>query len=63
MNTFITHYQIQPEQLERQLISLGIPLSLFDGVIWCYCEKCVKRTAALGDHFDKKFPPSDPVPT
>jgi hypothetical protein len=38
------------EQLETELVNKGISLSLFDMVMWAYCEEFVKRTANLKKH-------------
>jgi hypothetical protein len=40
-------------ELERALVAAGISLSLFDVVMWAYCESFVGQVADLPSHFDR----------
>ena len=56
VTAFLDHYQIKLTEVETELRFLRIPLSLFDGVLWAYCEGKIKQVAAFSAHFDEKFP-------
>lgn len=43
VNSFLEHFRISLNVLEDRIEKLGIPLGLFDLVLWAYCEKCVKK--------------------
>jgi len=55
VNSFINHYRMTSDELEKQLQEHSIPLGLFDIVIWAYCEKFVGKTKQLTQHFEEKF--------
>jgi hypothetical protein len=47
------YFGITAAKLEEELSSLDISRSLFDVVVWAYCEHCVKRLVAFKDYFDR----------
>lgn len=49
----LRHFRMTEVQLTRALTRLEISLSLFDVVIWAYCERFIKEVAAFGKHFNK----------
>jgi hypothetical protein len=44
---------ITEAELEEELIAAGVSLSLFDVVVWAYCEAFVGRVADFRPHFDR----------
>ena len=55
INEFLFWGNLDQPQLESRLKQQNIPLSLFDTVIWSYCEMFIRRTADLDTHFTAKF--------
>ena len=51
---FLIWGQLNQQQLESRLKQHNIPLSLFDTVIWSYCEMFIVRTANFNQHFTQK---------
>ena len=42
-------------ELNQEVDNAGIPRGLWDTVYWQYCEKYVKKTKNLPEHFSQKF--------
>ncbi len=53
VSELLRHFRVSGAELERELVSLGISLSLFDVVLWAYCEMFVKRVASFDGHFSE----------
>lgn len=56
VDTFLSHYHLTQDELEKHLQEAGIPLGLFDVVLWAYCEKFVGETRSFAEHFDRAYP-------
>jgi hypothetical protein len=54
VKAFLGHCGLTRYELEKLLRSVGIPLGLFDAVLWCYCEMFVGQTQLLEQHFKTK---------
>ena len=48
---FFNYYSLSKYDVEQLLGKAGIPLGLFDAVLWSYCEMFVRETKALRKHF------------
>ena len=55
IDEFLAWGRVSQPQLETRLNHHNIPLSLFDTVIWSYCEMFIHRTADFNQHFTQKF--------
>lgn len=51
--TFLNYFKMSELDLKQELRSLKISLSLFDVVIWAYCECNVGSTNRFKEHFDR----------
>ena len=60
INRFLVWIHLDLIRLERLLDDLGIPLGLFDTVLWSYCEKFVTWDQNLDNEFDLHFLQSKP---
>ena len=52
---FLKYYQLSLEEFKSRLKNLGIPLGLFDMVLWAYCEEFIKKTKNFDNHFKEIF--------
>ncbi len=53
INELLAYFGLTGRELERELVAAGISLSLFDVVMWAYCEAFVGRVADFRLHFDR----------
>ncbi len=55
IQAFLQHYGMSLSQLETQVVALGIPLGLFDMVLWSYCSEVVGQVDFFTAHFRRTF--------
>jgi len=52
LNELVRYLAVSTTDLETALKAAGLSLSLFDVVVWAYCEAKVQRVAEFATHFD-----------
>jgi len=51
---FLNYYSLSKDKLEQLLLKAGIPLGLFDAVLWSYCEMFIREVKVFRQRFNNQ---------
>ena len=55
LKEFRKYNRISHDELNKRLRRSSIQPGVFDGVLWAYCEKFIRRVNGFTEHFDRVF--------